>query len=131
MRSLIFQAIINDATLIGLGITEPGSFATDVDTPQARPFLQLRWGVNDVALSKTTIGRRNLVIWVHDQPGDYTRIDSIIIRLRALLPSLVPSNNGSGWLQGCEWAGDSEDLADDGHRTIARNTSFTLVGTGQ
>lgn len=129
MRTLVFQAIIADATLNGYGINAPSSFAVDVDTPQARPFLQLRWGRNSEGLDTST--RRDLVIWVHDEPGDYTRIDNIILRLRTLLPSLVPSSDANGWLQGVEWTGDSEDLTDDGHRTIARNTGFTLVGSGQ
>lgn len=129
MRELIFQAIITDATLNGLGITDDSSFAVDVDTPSQRPFLQLRWGRNDEGLDSVT--RRNLVIWVHDQPGDYTEIDAIILRLRALIPALVAQPNVNGWLVGAEWAGDSEDLVDDGHRTIARNTSFVLIGSGQ
>lgn len=129
MRTLIFSAIIGDSQLNALGITNSSSFATDVDTPQSRPFLQLRWGVNAVGLDVST--RRSLVIWVHDQPGDYTKIDAIISRLRSLIPSLVPSQDANGWLQGVVWEGDSEDLTDDGHRTIARNTSFTLVGSGQ
>ena len=129
MRTLIYQAIIGDPALNGLGITGPSSFAVDVDTPQDRPFLQLRWGPNTIGLDVST--RRSLVIWVHDQPGDYTRIDDIILRLRSLIPSLVLSQDAQGWLQGVRWEGDSEDLTDDGHRTIARNTSFTLVGSGQ
>jgi len=129
MRTLVFQAIIGDSSLNTLGITSDASFAVDVDTPQQRPFLQLRWGRNDEGLYTST--RRSLVIWVHDEPGDYTRIDNIILRLRALLPSLVPSRDDNGWLQGVEWTGDSEDLTDDGHKTIARNTSFVLVGSGQ
>jgi hypothetical protein len=129
MRTLIYQAIINDPELISYGITGTSSFAVDVDTPQSRPFLQLRWGVNAIGLDVST--RRSLVIWVHDQPGDYTKIDAIIFRLRSLIPSLVPSRDAQGWLQGVTWEGDSEDLTDDGHRTIARNTSFTLVGSGQ
>lgn len=129
MRALIFQAIVADATLAGMGITEDGSFAVDVDTPENRPFLQLRWGRNDVGLDVVT--QRNLTIWVHDVPGDYGRIDSIILRLRTLILSLVAQPNADGWLMGAEWSGDSEDLTDDGHRTIARNTSFVLVGSGQ
>lgn len=129
MRTLIYQAIIADTTLNGLGIVDSSSFAVDVDTPQTRPFLQLRWGVNAIGLDIST--RRSLVIWVHDQPGDYSKIDSIIFRLRSLIPSLVGTSDPQGYLQGVVWEGDSEDLTDDGHRTIARNTSFTLVGSGQ
>lgn len=129
MRTLIFQAIIADSTLNSLGIVDENSFAVDVDTPETRPFLQLRWGRNNEGLDVVT--RRDLVVWVHDQPANYARIDSIISRLRVLLPSLVPSTDGSSWLSGVEWTGDSEDLTDDGHRTIARNTGFVLVGSGQ
>lgn len=129
MRTLIFQAIINDSALNSLGFTSSSAFSVDVDTPQQRPFMQLRWGRNDIGLDRVT--RRNLVIWVHDEPGDYSVIDQTILRLRVLLPTLEGQNNGSGFLMSAEWSGDSEDLADDGHKTITRNTSFSLVGTGQ
>jgi hypothetical protein len=129
MRQLVFQAIINDSVMNSLGITDGSSFSVDVDTPETRPFLQLRWGRNNEGLDVVT--RRDLVVWVHDHPGDYEKIDSIVLRLRALLPSLVPSSDGRGWIAGVQWLGDSEDLTDDGHRTIARNSSFVLVGSGQ
>lgn len=132
MRALIYGAIIADPVLNGLGITDDSSFAVDVDTPQARPFLQLRWGINAVGLRQTDVSRRTLTIWVHDEPGDYSvKIDPIIVRLRQLLPTLEGASNGAGHLVAVEWTGDSEDLADDGHRTITRNVSFSLVGSGQ
>lgn len=130
MRALVRSAIIADATLITLGVVGPGTFAVDVDTPPQRPFLQLRWGRTDPGLS--VVNRRNLVIWVHDKPGDYTlRIDPICIRLRSVLAALVGQSNGLGHVVDVEWLGDSEDLVDDGHKTIARTTSFSLVGSGQ
>lgn len=129
MRALVMQAIVTDVTLNGLGIVDANSFAVDVDTPPTRPFLQVRWGRNNVGLD--IVSRRDLTIWVHDEPGDYGRIDSIILRLRALLPVLEGSSNGLGHLMAAEWTGDSEDLTDDGHGTIARTTSFSLVGSGQ
>jgi hypothetical protein len=129
MRALVMGAITADAPLMALGITENLSFAVDVDTPQGRPFLQLRWGTNNPGLDRVT--RRFLVVWVHDQPGDSGRIDSVISRLKVLLPALEGSSNGTGHIVAVEWTGDSEDLVDDGHRTIARTSSFTLVGSGQ
>lgn len=130
MRALVRSAIINDLDLSTLGIVDEAAFAVDVDTPQQRPFLQLRWGRNDPGLDRVT--RRNLVIWVHDNPGDYTvRIDPIILRLRTLLAGLEGMSNGLGHVVAVEWTGDSEDLSDDGHRTITRTTSFVLVGSGQ
>lgn len=122
-------AITGDPVINALGIDSLNSFAVDVDTPQDRPFLQLRWGRNDVGLDVVT--RRTLTVWVHDEPGDYGRIDTIILRLRTILPALEGMSNGLGHVVAVEWTGDSEDLADDGHGTIARNTSFSLVGSGQ
>lgn len=130
MRELVFSAIVDDGDLSALGIVDAGAFAVDVDTPQQRPFIQLRWGRNDPGLDVVT--RRNLVIWVHDKPGDYTaHIDPIIRRLRTLLAGLEGMSNGLGHVVAVEWTGDSEDLSDDGHRTITRTTSFQLVGSGQ
>jgi hypothetical protein len=68
---------------------------------------------------------------VHDEPGDYTRIDEILYRVKSLLPTLDGQSNGLGHVVSIEWTGDSEDLADDGHGTITRNTGFSLVGSGQ
>jgi hypothetical protein len=131
MRSLIFQTLVNDSALNLLGINSTDSFAVDVDTPAPRPFLQLRWGRNEIGLKNTGVSRRTLTIWVHDQPGDYARIDSIISRVKALLPTLQSQSTGQGWVVSVEWTGDSEDLADEGHRTIARNVGFEIVGSGQ
>lgn len=131
MRELIFQSLINDSTLNLLGITDDSSFAVDVDTPVARPFLQLRWGRNEEGLRQTPVTRRTLVVWVHDEPGDYAVIDSIIARVKAVLSALEGQSNGAGHVVAVEWRGDSEDLVDDGHKTIVRNTSFELVGSGQ
>lgn len=129
MRELLFSTITGDSTLQAFGITDNSSFSVDVDTPEYRPFLQLRWGRNDEGLDVVT--RRTLTIWVHDEPGDYGRIDTIIYRLRQLLPTLEGSSNGLGHVVAVEWTGDSEDLTDEGHNTITRWASFSLVGSGQ
>jgi hypothetical protein len=131
MRALIYGALVNDSVLNGLGINSENSFAIDVDTPQTRPFLQIRWGLNEIGLKNTAVSRRTLTVWVHDEPGDYTRIDEILYRVKSLLPTLDGQSNGLGHVVSIEWTGDSEDLADDGHGTITRNTGFSLVGSGQ
>jgi hypothetical protein len=77
------------------------------------------------------VTRRTVTIWIHDLPGDYEVIDSILARLKALLPTLEGQSNGSGHVVAVEWVNDSEDLADDGHETITRNVVFELVGSGQ
>lgn len=129
MRALVRSAILADPTLSGLGVVSQGVLAGDVDTPKQRPFLNLRWGQTLPGLD--VVQRRTLEIWVHDKPNDYTRIDSILVRLRAVVVSVVGSSNGLGHVVGVEWTGDSDDLVDDGHDTITRTASFSLVGSGQ
>lgn len=129
MRALVRSTLMTDPTLIDRGVVPLGVLAGDVDTPEERPFLQLRWGNTAPGLSAVT--RRDLVVWVHDEPGDYTRIDSIIRRIKTIMASLVGVMHPDGHLMIAEWTGDSADLADDGHGTITRTTSFSLVGTGQ
>lgn len=128
MRTVIRQAIANDVTLAGLGVVPSGVLAGDVDTPTERPFIQLRWGETSPGLS--TVDNRVLAIWVHDQPGDYTRIDSIIRRIKQIFDGLTPVQHSTGWLLEIEWVTDSDDLTDDGHGTITRTTTHTLVGSG-
>lgn len=67
----------------------------------------------------------NAILWVHDEPGSYLRIDAIIKALKALdVQVAVPGGVA------CRWIGDSTELADDGFHTITRNTSFQLQGRG-
>lgn len=130
MRALVRSAIIADTTLAALGVVAGGVLAGDVDTPEQRPFLNLRWGTTTLGLD--VVQRRDLVIWVHDRHNDYSvKVDPILLRLRTVLTSLVGMSNGLGHVVGVEWTGDSADLVDDGHDTITRTASFSLVGSGQ
>jgi hypothetical protein len=64
-------------------------------------------------------------------PNDYTRIDKIIQQIKVVMLALEAEQSAltDGWLVVVEWVGDSDDLADDGHRTITRNTSYRIVGS--
>lgn len=129
MRALVRSALTDDPTLAARGVVPQAVLSGDVDTPEERPFLQLRWNNTTPALD--VVSRRDLVIWVHDTPGDYERIDSIIRRIKTIMSGLVGLPHPEGHVMVCEWTGDSADLADDGHGTITRTTSFSIVGTGQ
>lgn len=128
MRSLVAQAILTDAQLRTLGVTEEALHAGDVDTPPTRPFVQLRWDETGVGIG--AVDTRRLVVWAHDEPNDYERIDAILRRIRVVLTALEAVQTTHGWLTLVEWNGNSPDLADDGHGTITRNSTFTLVGSG-
>lgn len=130
-RSWVRSIITADATLLGLGVVAAGVLAGDVDTPRDRPFINIRWGVTTPGVGG--VDRRSVVVWVHDKPGDYTRIDTILKRIKFLLaaqPTAGTADMGGGYAVGLQWLTDSDDLVDDGHGTITRTTTHLLVGSG-
>ena len=124
MRTLIRQTLLADGVL---GV--PTIVSGDADSIQERPFINLQWGENNPGLAH--VHRRSLVVWFHDEPGDYARIDVMLARVRAVLTSLagVPAPEG-GVLLEARWETDSGDLRDDARGTILRQSTYTLVGTG-
>lgn len=133
MREIIVAAIRGSADITDLGVASEAVFAGDIDTPTQRPFIQLRWGSTTPGMGTPGRGmdRRGLVIWVHDQPNDYTRIDQIIRAMKRMFYDLVATPDGAGdWLSQMDYVGDSDDLSDDGHGTICRTSTWTIVGTG-
>ena len=63
------------------------------------------------------IRRRVYQIFVHDTPGDYTRIDSILVLLEGLFRDVEDQANS---IVRCEWLENSEDFRDDDMGTILR-----------
>jgi len=129
MRAVVRAAIVGDAVLQGLNVAPEGVLTGDIDTPEPRPFLNLKWGVTSPAPFGGSAQRTVLTIWVHDEPNDYERIDAICRRLRILLPSLVGLQDVNDYVSQIAWDGDGPDLKDDGHRTITRQANYTLNGS--
>jgi hypothetical protein len=131
MRAVIRAAITSDVALQSLGVVDSGVLSGDVDTPEPRPFLNLKWGITTPAPFGGAAYQNVLTIWVHDEPNDYARIDAIIKRLRVLLPSLVGMADSleGDYVSQITWTGDSQDFKDDGHRTVTRQTSYIINGS--
>lgn len=132
IRSFVFSLLTTDTTLNSLGITANSVFTThDVDTPQVRPMVILRWGLTDNVLNHSPIASRALQVWVHDAPGDYERIEAVLRRIRTLLTSVSAQNAGEqdAWVSEIRWDRFSEDLSDVDAGTITRNGDFTITGS--
>lgn len=136
MREYVFGLLADDATLAaaaGFADTQAlsaamfGSNAVD-DKPGPRPFIVLHWGNVDSQKFGST-GRRDLTIWVYDEPADYTRIDAVLRRARTLIESAVGVQTEVGWLNAVDWLGESDDLWDESYGAITRNMSLRCVGT--
>lgn len=128
MRTAIAELLANDHELNLLGINEDTIFAGDIDTVDQTPFVNLRWGVTNPGVA--TVNDRGLVVWVHDQPNDYFRVDQILRRVRELLTSIYALKTGTGWITEIRWLTDSDDLSDDGNHTILRQASYSIIGSG-
>jgi len=121
--------VYNDAELNSLGITRDSINSGDVDTPSQRPYIVFRWGETNPGVD--VVRQRSLVVWVHDRPNDYDRIDQIIKRIRDVLTSIAAQRTDTGWISSIDWTLDSGDLSDDISRTIIRTSTFNIVGSGQ
>lgn len=127
MRIVVREALLADSALQALGFTEGHSILSgDLDSPEARPFLNLKWGETLRAPFGGVVRQTVLAIWVHDQPNDYDRIDLICARLRILVPSLLAMTDVSDYVSQIAWTGDGPDLKDEGHRTIVRVSNYLL-----
>lgn len=128
MRGYLAQLVWSDSIMNGHGITQESQFAGDVDTPGPRPYIVYRWGG---ALPGVDVSRvRTLTVWFHDHPNDYTRIDAMVRRVRSLFEATYAVQTETGWITDIRWTTDSDDLTDDGTRTICRTSTYTIVGSG-
>lgn len=68
---------------------------------------------------------QGMSVWVHDEPGDYLRIGTLLKAARDVLVGQVASLGAVA----CVWQGDSQDLSDESLGTITRNASFMMTNT--
>ena len=130
LRQYIYDKIRTDPIITSLGFDQDSMFNTnDVDTPQVRPMMVFRWGASSVGLD--VVNFRTFQVWVHDEPTDYTLIDTALERVRMVLTSVSGESTGDDdkWVSQIEWTGDSDDLDDDVQRTVTRYSQFNLVGS--
>lgn len=129
-REFVYGLLTSDATLNTLGLGDQSTFLShDVDTPLVRPMMILRWQNTDPGVG--AVNRRVLQVWIHDEKGDYTRIDAALERVRTVLTNVAGANAGAAnkWVTQINWNGDSDDLTDDEAGTFTRWGMYTLTGS--
>lgn len=106
------------------------SSSIDEDSRPPLPFAVLVFGTTSPGMGR--VRRRTVTVWIHDEPGDYTRIDRILEGVSGTLDGAEHVTNGDGTeLMSASWQATSGDLVDGGFRTITRNATYTLIGTGE
>jgi hypothetical protein len=94
--------------------------------PVGRPFIVIQMGIVGAQLPDDAAVSTECTLWCHDEPGDYSRLDTIICLARIILCGQVREEGGIEAI----WNGDSGDLADDGYGTIVKTSGYRLLGTG-
>ena len=93
-----------------------------------RPFIVYRvWGLRpEFRGDDSDVKRREVFQWfVHDEPGDYTRIDRILENLYTLFADTRDQDAGVI----SEWLEMSEDFRDDDMNTIMRYCRTQIKST--
>lgn len=100
---------------------------SDVPEHPLKPFAVIRIG-NEVPELHQREGASSTfaAVWVHDEPGSYTRIDDVLALIREAV--LAKSDQSGVDIFQAIWTGDSQDLADDFRKTFVKTTSYRLVG---
>lgn len=104
--------------------------AINADNVPERLFAAMRWGTTTPGVG--AMRRHTLAIWVHDDLGTYSDINSVLTLLDARLSGVahVREEGGSEILQIDGEPSVSGDLYDPGYRTITRNITFNVIGKG-
>lgn len=127
MRVWIYQKVSATPAITGLlpgGIHPAGSMD---NVPKVKPFLAIRASneASEIRDGGITISdRQQFTFWVHDRPGNYEGIDSVLEQLRLFLEA-APSD-ATGFMK-AEWLFTSDDLRDDEMGTIARFVQYQIT----
>lgn len=127
MRVLVYQALTEDTGLMDL---LPGGISGDRadGVPDLRPFGVLTWEGPNPGIGRAM--QMRMTLHVHDNPGDFTRIDEILRYVRDLMESATPRKHQGVTLSHAEWIGMSPDLHDEDRRTNLKTVTFLLTGSG-
>lgn len=131
-RTYLVQRLRNMAALdvLSAGLTDnifsAGRFT---GPPKSRPFISVHQDPENPHPAIPGKVIRTFSVWVHDEPGDYTLIRSILTTIRT---NLTPETGYIGKINGglARWQGDSGDQADDAFNTIVSNGSYQFIGQG-
>jgi hypothetical protein len=130
MRTTVYNLLrgvhpdIPDARIFQMGAVD--------DTP-LKPFMVYRLSGNGRGVTARSASKPvRLEVWVHDEPGSYTRIDDVLRAVETKLNAVVHASSRAGEsISQVDFDTRSPDLDDTGFRTICRMSSFTLIGKGQ
>jgi hypothetical protein len=125
IRKTMYEALITDATLIALVPAERWLERGSVVDVPSRPY------VVHACLGTAPVSGRNAWVWgvwVHDERGDFNRIDDVLTKVQARLTGLQQFVGTDGRLVQADWQSTSEDGFDDATNTNVKQSTYQIVG---
>ena len=106
--------------------------AGSVEESPSKPFIIYRLSGDFPGVTRRSkVRTRSLEIWVHDNPGDYSRIEGILKQIEDTFDSVVHASAIEGETIGAAlFESRSPDLNDDGFDSICKMTNYSIVGRG-
>jgi hypothetical protein len=125
-RAWMYDKLTADAAVLALVPAQRIQAAGSLEAREnVKPFIIFRLGSNVSELNDADaphVTAQDAAVWVHDEPGSYKRIDTILEAVRAALVGQVPTAIAA------TWQGDSGELSDPEQGTIVRNSTYRLYG---
>jgi hypothetical protein len=125
LRALVFRAICDDpaiAAAVGERIVQRGSWDEGgIAAPTELPYIV--YSMSDESVtgpSAMHATRRYLMVWAHDDLGDYFRIDQILDQVKEVLTSVEHQDS----FMDIRFLGKSPDLYDDIQKHLVRYSRF-------
>lgn len=119
-RTWVYSTMVDDATLTALIPGGVHASTAVTKTPTSKPFIMYRVLSDRPELrgdDAAQVDELHYQLFVHDVPGDYLIIDTIVARLRELFEDV---SDGANSIARVRWVETSEDFRDEDMGTIMR-----------
>lgn len=97
--------------------------------PSGKPFAIYRLsGRMDRVTTKSAMGSNRVEVWIHDEPGSYSRIERLLSAVEDKFLAVTHRVVGDQSISQIGYDSRSPDLYDEGFKSICKMSSFTIVG---
>jgi len=137
-RAAVYDSIVNDATLQGMGFDSAhvmanydGEQRPEIAFSEAQfMFIVIRWG-GQVFDPRMFRGPWLFDVWVHmaqEYSSDFNRIDTVIERLDDVFTNILDTPGADGRSVTCiDLAARSKDLSDPVYQTFCKSASYKMI----
>lgn len=127
LREWVYSRLTGYSPLVALNGDRVWLATALESIPSTKPFIIYRVGLSTSSLrgdGLTRVLSSPIQVFIHDDPGDYARIDQMLRMARVMLEGGSSSEHG---IISCDWIEDSEDLRDDEFHTNLRWGRFQVT----